>query len=299
MQTYRPTTWIALAVGALLLAANYSFAHSSFQRSAERQAERRPESDYLRLPAAHTFRALFAGFDTMAADAAWMLSLVHYGPRKPADPTPKYLVRNAETIAELDPHFYDVYPWFSGTYVHDDRTFRIEDIEELNEFLDQGIERFPDDYWLRLDAGMNYIGYVKYRTAREKLTGYDRAIDYLQRAATLQGAPSHLPLTVSMFHSKRRRLRTALEGDDETAADDSTTADRSYFDFLSQVYYLVEDESVRRSIRSELESSPAGRRALKRLQVEYSQELDRRRSESFSYLPVDLWITIAAPMNAP
>ena len=121
------------------------------------------------LPPPGVWRATTLGFDGFAADLTWIQALQYFGRQQQASRTPVSLRDFADTIASLDPYFYEVYPWFSATYRGTYFPISVEDIETMNEFLDRGIRRFPNRWRLPYKAGMNYIGYPQNRTTAERL----------------------------------------------------------------------------------------------------------------------------------
>lgn len=273
-----------------LLGLNYAAAHRQFDSASEALVDER-EHEPLRLPSSGAMTALFAGFETMAADVAWIACAVHYGSIDASDPRPERIHVNARIVADLDPFFYDVYGWYSGFTSQTLRPITVEDVETVNAVLDRGIENFPDDFWLPFDAGMNYVGGVEYESAEQKLRAYERAIEYLERASRRGGGPEYVPLTVAHFHEEVLELRDEVEGRGDRASDASY--EERHVEFLSEMYYLVDDPGVRESLEAELRETEAGRRAVEEIGREYADRLRRRHSESFDYLPIPVWAHVA------
>jgi len=234
---------------------------------------------------------LFVGFETLAADVAWIACAVHYGPDDASNTPPQFIERNARLVSNLDPKFYDIYGWFSGYYSQNIRPLHIEDVETVNRLIGRGIEYFPDDFWLPFDAGMNYLGGVDYENPAEKLRAYECAIEFLEQASRRGGGPEYVPLTVAHLHEEVLQLRENVEADSERES--TASYEQQHADFLAEMYYLVDDPGVRNSLEAELKETQAGREALQELGREYADRLRRRHSESFAYLPAPVWAHVA------
>jgi len=283
------TTVLALGLSTLL-GLNYAGARRQFDSASKSLTDER-EDESLRLPSSGAMTALFAGFETMAADVAWIACAVHYGPMDASDPRPRRIHDNAQVVVELDPYFYDVYGWYSGFTGQTLDPVSLADVEKVNGLLDRGIENFPDDFWLPFDAGMNYLGGVDYENPAEKLRAYECAIEFLEQASRRGGGPEYVPLTVAHLHEEVLQLRENVEADSERES--TASYEQQHADFLAEMYYLVDDPGVRNSLEAELKETQAGREALQELGREYADRLRRRHSESFAYLPAPVWAHVA------
>jgi len=291
MKRTRTISGVAFVLLFVLLAVNFAAAKQNFRENSPRIFDDRDPSS-LRLPSAGAMTAMFAGFETMAADIAWIACAVHYGRIDAEDPRPEFVDENARLVSRLDPYFHDVYGWYSGFYSQSIGFRSLEEIETVNSLLDRGIEHFPRSFWLPFDAGMNYVGSLQYESADQKLRAYERAVDYLERAARQDEGPAYVPLTVAHFHEEVARLREEVDDSPDDPSADATVG-RSGAEFLSEMYYLVDDPAVRRMLEVELRETDEGRRALERLGRTYNETLRRRRAESFDYLSVPLWSYVA------
>lgn len=281
---------IITSIGVLLLL-NFLHGHLAFRSSVDRQATQLPVDSQVGLPPANLLRSAFLGFDTLATDLAWIWSLAYYGEHRSDAVRPKFLEHNAKTIADLDPYFFEVYEWFSASYIRSRHPPTHEDIEKVNAFLERGMEYFPTNYHLPYDAGLNYVGYARFRTDRQRIDELTSAIRYLQRASRLEGAPDILPLTVAWMYQRRRQIRAKLKG--ESASRQRPGMSTQQIEFLADVYFLLEDKGVRRSIESMLNESEQGRRILSSRGKSYAQRLEEERLSRFSYLPIGLWTAVA------
>lgn len=290
LRTTKISTFMVLGL-LLVLALNFTLARRSFDHSAAESLDLEREHAPMRLPSSGALTALFVGFETMAADVAWIACTVHYGRIGADDPKPEFVGDNARTVATLDPYFHDVYGWYSGFYSQTMQPISLDDVDSVNALLDRGIEHFPDDFWLPFDAGMNYVGGVNYQNPKEKLHGYERAVAYLERASRREGGPEYVPMTVAHLHEEVLQLRK--EVGDSTGVETERSYQKNHADFLAEMYHLVDEPGVRQSIESELRESEVGRRALEKLGREYAAELRRRHRERFGYLSIPLWSHVA------
>jgi hypothetical protein len=274
-----------------LLALNFLFAQRNHAETVRAHQLRLPTRIEHQLPSAGTIRAALLDFETLGADLAWIWSIVYWGEHRSNIAPPKYLEDNAETVVELDPKFYPIYDWFSTTHIKAHLPPSHEDIEQVNAFLERGMEHFPTDYRLPYTAGLNQIGYSEHRTDRERLEELSRGIEYLQRASRLSGAPPNLPLTVSWMYQRRRQVRAQLEGHSEASTDGSVS--RQKVEFLAEMYYGIDDPGTRRSIRRILSQSDRGQKLLANYQQQYQRTLKRERLAHFPYLPLETWSAVA------
>ncbi len=279
----------ASLAGGLLV--NYLVAVPSHQTAYAAQQQHLPDETQNRLPSADVLRGVSLNFETLAADVAWIWSLVYYGKHLSGTARPAYLEHSAETIADLDPRFYEVYPWFSAIYIRTQHPPSHEELDTVNNFLERGMEIFPTDYRLPREAGLNYIGYSEDRTDEQRIEELTRGIEYLQRASKMEGAPADLPLTVSWMYQRRRQLRSGKDG--PPSSEQRREVGPEQVEFLTEMYYLVDDAGVRRAIEYKLSNSPRGQKMLARYDRRYDQRLRRQHSESFSYLPLSIWAAVA------
>jgi hypothetical protein len=167
----------------------------------------------------------------------------------------------------------------------------LEKIQKANAFLERGMEEFPTDYELPMSAGMNYIGYPDHLSKKDRLIGYQEAIEYLSKAARLEGSPPHLPFTIAWLNQRVRQLQSEVEGKEVELSAEESRSQR--IDFFREMYFLVEDEGTRERIRRNLKNMGAEDALLARTQ-EYTQTLRQKQLETNAYLPTDLWIAVNA-----
>lgn len=294
---WRAIRWTLMTGGLIIACILFGIGSTVIQAE---QSQLRAHTDLhseVELPSTDILQAGFLNFEEFAADLIWIQALQYFGQQERAERTPVSLDEYAKTVAGLDPYFYEIYPWFVATYRGSRFPITADDIRTMNRFLDQGIERFPNRWRLPYKAGMNYIGYSQNRTPSGRLGEVESAIDYLQKASSLPGASSNIPMTISWLYERRRQLRAQLEESGEQATDTMTTD--SQIEYLTDVYFLVEDPSTRRHIRASLAESPEGRRALKQRIQDYSKQFDSSRVRGWTYLPDRVWAWTTASQSLP
>lgn len=293
----RAIRWTMLTGGLIIAVILFALASTSVQAEQSQLRARIDLRSEVELPSTDILQAGVLNFEEFAADLIWIQALQYFGRQERAERTPVSLDEYADAVAGLDPYFYEIYPWFVATYRGSRFPISAEDIRTMNRFLDRGIERFPNRWRLPYKAGMNYIGYSKNRAPRERLEEVESAIDYLQTAAALPGASSNIPMTISWLYERRRQLRDQLKESDEKTA--SAKATDSRIEYLTDVYFLVEDPSTRRHIRASLAESAEGRRALKQRIQDYSNQFESSRELGWTYLSDRLWAWTAASQSLP
>lgn len=130
------------------------------------------------LPRPEVAKKLALGFDSVAGDIYWVGALQYYSDPSAAGqcyPQMKEYLRLAATLA---PEFVSIYR-MAGVAIpcHDGREWRF--LPEANQFLREGIERFPEYWFLRLLLAHNLTVQGKYEDASRELA----------QAARLPGAP--------------------------------------------------------------------------------------------------------------
>ena len=280
----RRTGTFALLV---LLLLSYLFARLDFQHQKWSLERHLPTRTNVAPPEAEPLEALSLNHPTLAADIVWIWAVVYYGERH-NDRQIKYLDRFAETISQLDPRFYDVYSWFSTTYINSNYPPSHADLQKVRRFLERGMNYFPTDYRLPHEAGLNYIGFSAGRPDHLRIEELTNGIRHLERAAKLDDAPDVLPFTISWMYQRRRQLREKSNGE----PDNSRAISDREIEFLAEMYYLVDSESNRQRIAQMLGRTERGRRALSQRGQQYSETLEQKRLTSLPYLPVGLWTLV-------
>lgn len=295
------TRWIRrILLGALALLAALGFGLTKLELESEESQLRarlhhQPE---VTLPSANLLRYGTLNFETFAADLLWIQALQYFGRQSRRNQPPVSLEEFATTIANLDPYFYQIYPWFAATYRGSHFPISVEDVQTMNRFLDRGIDRFPSHWRLPYKAGMNYIGYSQDRTTKERLREINSAIDYLQKASMLPGAPSTLPLTISYLYERRRQLKQSLDNETVDAGNEAI-AGQARVKYLTDIYFLIEDQTTRKKLRAMLRQSPEGRQALKQRVTSFRKQFTARKQGRWNFLPTNAWSWNVASHTLP
>jgi tetratricopeptide (TPR) repeat protein len=284
-------SWVSVLAVGVLLGLNFLFAKLSQRTQNNRRIAQTDSEAQWRAPSERATRLGVLGFETLGADLAWIGAVAYYGEFELADQRPRHLKSYAEAIVGLDPQFKPVYNWYSSAYLNTHYPPTLKKIQKANAFLERGMEVFPTDYELPMSAGMNYIGYPDHLSKKDRLVGYQEAIEYLSKAARLEGSPPHLPFTIAWLSERVRQLRSEIEGEQVELSAEESRSQR--IDFFREMYFLVEDEGTRERIRQNLKNMGAEEALLARTQ-EYTQTLRQKQLETNAYLPTDLWIAVNA-----
>lgn len=250
-------------------------------------------ADAYNLPAPSMLRVLGLNHDAVTATLVWIQGLIYYGDLRlnAKDMEPQHLTRYAATVIALDPQFFDIYDWLVSTYLGSRREVDGEDLRTLNDFLDQGIERFPARFELPYLAGLNYIGYSSKRPPRQRIEELERGIAYLQRASRLEGCPDTVPFTIAWMYHRKRQLQRQLDGTKPSAEERAT--ERAFF---LELYQSTVDEALRARLKEKLTELGVPEQELRRSKG--TDRLVEVYHRVYPYLSVDTWLLIDPTVDA-
>ena len=120
-------------------------------------------------------RPLTLGRSELAADYVWLRTIQYYGAHRRTDRQYPYVRSLLTTLTELDPHFINAYI-FGALVMTEDLGQPLEAVR----FLESGIEKNPESWWLPFEIGVTH--YIHRRD-------YKAASPWLARAAEMEGAP--------------------------------------------------------------------------------------------------------------
>jgi hypothetical protein len=205
---------VRLAVGGalLLMAALNVLTHRGLL--GERAKWPRIEERVL-VPTPREARFLSLGYGELAADLAWIRTLVYYGDGLEKGFSLADVEALVEVVNALDPRFYAPYRWgaFAITY----RTGRAtqEEFRASARILERGMTHFPKDWELPWLYGLRHAYDLRSDDAAEQARLREVAATYLGRAMRLPGAPADIALTVASLRTglgqKDRALRELRE----------------------------------------------------------------------------------------
>lgn len=168
-----------LAAVATLIFALTLFLHQRFERPdlqvSKQETAINVNSTFLQM--------LSAGNKRLLADVFWIFTLLEsdlekYQKKDAGD----WMFLRFQTIANLDPYFYENY-LYGGQYL----SIVKDDLEGAAVIYERGVEKYPDDFALNLNAGFNYYF---------ELGNYEAGLKLLEKIKDHPKAPVTLPSIV-------------------------------------------------------------------------------------------------------
>jgi len=144
----------------------------------KQRLSRPPTDELLYYPSGLLVRQASLGYETAAADIAWLRGIQYYGEHRLTDQKYELIGHVMSIVTDLDPRFLQ--PYIFGALVMAQELKRTDEGLAL---LDKGIRANPDSWRLAFEAG--FIHYV----CRHD---YDSAARYFVRASRLPGHPEYV-----------------------------------------------------------------------------------------------------------
>ena len=293
MQRLSDSYWVtgSMIVGLLLLLIlSLLYAQLDLENNVLEQRPHTVAQEY-DLPPSSVLKATSLNYRALAADLVWIRALIYFGETWGARRHhPKFLRDYATTVADLDPRFYPVYEWFAATYSNSKYPLTGKDLETINAFLERGMRQYPKDWQLPYSAALNYIGHSAKASRERKLREASRAIEYLKRAAMLEGAPDTIPATLAWFYNRRERLRQGKSA----LGPSSGTISEEESNLYARLYLLSDDPSRRRHLEQLLGASPTARKNVLEQVERYRNSFEKRYVDHYPYLSEPLWTAVYA-----
>lgn len=179
----------------------------------------------LYLPSGKYLKPLALGYDQVVADLLWMKTISYFGGHFMSDKQYPWLAHMLNLIIDLDPRFD--FPYYFGGIV---LSLEASQIEEANKILERGIEAYPDRWQYPFYIGFNYYYHKK---------DAQRALPYLEKAASLPGAPAFVKSLVARLYEKSGKEEEALH-------------------FYEEIYRNTTDEMIRQKIKEKIDRIKSG-----------------------------------------
>lgn len=142
-------------------------------------------------------------YNTLAADIAWLDTLIRHGEMKRDGLSPQeHLLTRGREIAAVDPLFYPVYEWVPAAYMIPRHKLNEEELMTIASLMDIGIQTFSMDSQLPFSAAMNFIGKSDLSDKNRRVRELTKAVDYLKISAERPNAREDLTALISAI-SKR------------------------------------------------------------------------------------------------
>lgn len=174
----------------------------------------------LYLPSGKYLQPLSLGYQLMFADLLWIKTITYFGGHFMGDGEYPWLYHILSLIIDLDPRFD--FPYYFGGVV---LSLEAAQVENANKILVRGIEAYPDKWEYPFYIGFNHY----YHRGDAAL-----AAPYIEKAATLPGAPEFVKSLVGTLYMK--------SGADETA-----------LKFFREAYGNTKDALIKKKIEGKIE----------------------------------------------
>ncbi len=163
----------ALAVSGVLLAGA-----GLLQGTYRAQREGRPADELLYYPSGIWVRQAALGYETVAADIAWLRAIQYYGEHRLNDQRYDMIGHVMGIVTELDPRFTEAYV-FGGFVLAQE----LRQPQRGLELLERGMRANPESWRLAFETGfLHYVGTKDYKAAAR----------YFTRASRLPGHPEYV-----------------------------------------------------------------------------------------------------------
>ncbi len=148
------------------------------QRSYRTQQGGRPADELLYYPSGIWVRQAALGYETVAADIAWLRAIQYYGEHRLNDQRYDMIGHVMGIVTELDPRFTEAYVF--GAFV---LAQELRQPQRGLELLERGMRANPESWRLAFETGfLHYVGTKNYQAAAR----------YFTRASRLPGHPEYV-----------------------------------------------------------------------------------------------------------
>jgi hypothetical protein len=170
------------------------------------------------------------GFDLVVADLLWtraVLLFVDFLDSEGGDGA-VWTRTVLKTVGALDPEWRTPF-FYGGSMLR-----LLDDIDGSDEIFEMGMNAFPDDAYFPFSLAMN--AYLHHKD-------FERAVDYLQQAAGMPGAPRWYRNAAAEFISRRGQRKTALKYLRQQIEQSNSDRERSLLEgkFRSLLYEQVSE----------------------------------------------------------
>ena len=187
---------VARGLVPLLLVASLVGAAGLLHASVRTRLAPSESEELLYYPSGVWVRQASLGYETAAADLAWLRGIQYYGEHRLTDQKFDLIGHVMGVVADLDPSFLQ--PYVFGAFVLGQEMKRPERGLAL---LERGMEANPDSWLLAFETGFLY--YVALRD-------HDSAARYFSRAARLPGHPEYVERFAAFAHQRAGNAGMAI-----------------------------------------------------------------------------------------
>ncbi|MEZ4463330.1 MAG: hypothetical protein R3F60_01270 [bacterium] len=222
-------------------------------------------------------RAIALGYDQAAADLLWIRTIGYFTKHFITDRRYPWLEYFVEQILTLDPHWRLVYHWAGATVLYG-RRFTNENVMLSNHFYQRALERFPEDHEAAYRLGVNYYVEMKSQDPEEQKRFRETGLSYLELAANIPSAPSHLRSLVASISRRLGKSQLALQ-------------------YLIDLYLATDDPEQRKDLRVRIDAVRAEQGSDQDM-LAAADRFDRRWKATFPYVSPPMYGLLGEPAGA-
>lgn len=268
----RRATAVSLAAAAcFLLAAAIHRTHEALlaQRAAWPSVDER-----VVVPPPRFARILSLAYNELAADLAWVRTLVYYGDGMYKGSSLRDVDRLLELVNAFDPHFRRPYRW--GGYATTHRTGQAtqEEFRASIAVLERGLRAFPNDWELLWILGLRYAYDLRSDDPAEKRRFLETGAGYLERAMRAPGAPDDLAVQAASMRTRLGQRERAIQE-------------------LTEMLLSTENPRARKRLGERLAALTS--RDESEALAAAARELEAAHQRTMPYVPIGLYVLLGEP----
>ena len=149
------------------------------------------------LPSRTAVLGLSLGHRPALADWFWVRGALYFAGEIEERNRFEWLGEYLDLVIALDPQFVDIYRWGGTAFILRTKSVSLSDVQLANEILEQGAERFPDNWQLPHMAAANCSYYIIDPSPEDAEVLAACRRKFLNIAAWRPGAPFYIALTLS------------------------------------------------------------------------------------------------------
>lgn len=228
------------------------------------------------LPPAEAAPIMAMGYRQLWADINWARVLVYHGNNWSDNPEfrYRYLTQFLDTVIALDPKFERIYEWAAYSVTYQGGTVDQDEFLLSVEYLERGMEAFPDRYVYPWIAGIRYFVDIESDDPEQRQRYRERGAELIERAMSKPDAPENLALTAAGLRSKLGQKERALDN-------------------LRQVILSTDDPEAQQQLIATYQSLAGEDFPDEELRAK--EELEQRWLDTLPFAPPNLYIVLGDP----
>ena len=227
-------------------------------------------------------RGASLNYSTVASDLLWLQSLIYRSDRRAIRQDSRYITAYADAIIDLDPYFHPIYDWHNTFRYRAVPSPTLDDLNESNRILQNGLHYFPNDWRLAQTLAINLNNNQFDLPDEDRLEQLRVANEILEEASQLDDAP---PQLLGLALNFRRRIFNLEEGRPERGdiVDGELQLGADELEFLIHQYFTADDPQTQPFLRFQLASMGAEEELLEQIDA-YERKLRRHHLLSYPYV---------------